>query len=295
MTNRLDWTRDGADWPNRDASRFVRAGGIAWHVQVAGEGPPLLLLHGTGASTHSWSGLLPLLARDHRVVAPDLPGHGFSSARPSGIASLPWMAKAIGALLGALGVVDPAIVGHSAGAAIGVRMALDGVTAPPAIVAINGALLPFPGVAQHLFPALAKVLFLNPLVPRLMAWRAQAEPNAVERLIGGTGSTIDARQMAFYARLFRDPRHCDAALAMMANWDLNALERDLPGLAVAPTLIAAEKDAFVPPAKAVQAAALVPGARVVTLAGLGHLAHEEDAAAVDAVIRGALTPPPAAT
>lgn len=294
MSDRLDWTRDGVDWPNRDASRFVRAGGIDWHVQVAGEGPPLLLLHGTGASTHSWSTLLPLLARDHRVVAPDLPGHGFSSARPSGLASLPWMAKTIGALLGALDIADPAIIGHSAGAAVAARMALDAVTAPPAIVAINGALLPFHGVAQHLFPAIAKVLFLNPFVPRLLAWRAQAEPHAVERLIGGTGSTIDARQMAFYARLFRDSRHCDAALAMMANWDLNTLERDLPRLAAPLTLIVGDKDAFVPPARAAQTAALVPGATVVTLAGLGHLAHEEDAVAVDAAIRAALTPPPAA-
>ena len=56
----------------------VAAGGLRWHVQVAGDGPVLLLLHGTGAATHSWRDLLPLLAERFTVVAPDLPGHGRS-------------------------------------------------------------------------------------------------------------------------------------------------------------------------------------------------------------------------
>ena len=56
------WQRAGRDWPNREASRFLRAEGIEWHVQIAGSGPDLLLLHGAGAATHSWAGLLARLA-----------------------------------------------------------------------------------------------------------------------------------------------------------------------------------------------------------------------------------------
>ncbi|MFN5717015.1 MAG: alpha/beta fold hydrolase, partial [Bradyrhizobium sp.] len=74
----LVWSRDGTDWPNRNASVFVEAAGIRWHVQRMGEGPSLLLIHGTGAATHSWRDMLPLLARHFSVVAPDLPGHGFT-------------------------------------------------------------------------------------------------------------------------------------------------------------------------------------------------------------------------
>ena len=110
---RPDWARDGADWPHRAASRFVEAGGLTWHVQRMGpntaDAPPLLLLHGTGAATHSWRGLLPLLAADRDVIAPDLPGHGFTSARPSGFVSLPWMARAVGELLATLDVA-PALL-----------------------------------------------------------------------------------------------------------------------------------------------------------------------------------------
>lgn len=92
-TESLDWLRDGADWPHRDASRFVVAGGVRWHVQIAGDGPPLLLLHGSGASTHSWRDLLPLLARTHTVIAPDLPGHAFTSTPPAHTLSLPGMMR----------------------------------------------------------------------------------------------------------------------------------------------------------------------------------------------------------
>ena len=88
-------TRPGAGWPNRDASRTVRAAGLDWHVQVAGAGPVLLLAHGTGAATHSWRGMVPLLARHFTVVAPDLPGHGFTQAPANARMSLPGMAAAL--------------------------------------------------------------------------------------------------------------------------------------------------------------------------------------------------------
>ena len=57
MSRTPDWARDGADWPHRDASRFIVAAGLRWHVQRIGAGPTLLLLHGTGAATHILAGL----------------------------------------------------------------------------------------------------------------------------------------------------------------------------------------------------------------------------------------------
>jgi len=103
MPSRLDWLRDGRDWPNRSSSAFVRAGGLSWHVQTAGEGDEILLLHGTGASTHSWRRLLPMLARERRVISPDLPGHAFTDALPYSRLNLPGMAEAVGHLLRKLG------------------------------------------------------------------------------------------------------------------------------------------------------------------------------------------------
>lgn len=270
----LVWSRDGGDWPHRDASSFIEAAGICWHVQKMGQGPPMLLLHGTGAATHSWRGFLPLLARHFSVIAPDLPGHGFTQSPPPRRLSLPGMAADIGALLGKLDVRPAIAVGHSAGAAILARMCIDGRMAPHLLVSLNGAFMPFGGIANHLFSPLAKLLVLNPLVPRVFAWQA-SNAGAVERLIANTGSTIDREGVELYRRLVRSPAHVASALRMMANWRLEPLLHDLPRLTPTLLLIVATNDRSIPPEVAQQVREILPGALIERLPGLGHLAHEE--------------------
>ena len=270
----LVWSRDGGDWPNREASAFVEAAGIRWHVQRMGEGPPLLLLHGTGAATHSWRGLMPILARQFAVIAPDLPGHGFTQSPPSHRLSLPGMAADVNQLLRVLDVKPAIAVGHSAGAAILARMCLDGKIAPRLLASLNGAFMPFGGVANQLLSPLARLLVINPLVPRFFAWQA-SHAGAVERLIQNTGSTIDPHGIAFYRKLVRSPAHVAAALQMMANWRLQPLLHDLPRLKTNLLLVAADNDRSVSPDVARQVREIQPSATIEHLPGLGHLAHEE--------------------
>lgn len=287
MGEGLSWERDGRDWPNAAASRFVEAGGLRWHVQCAGDPqrPAVLLLHGTGASTHSWRDLLPALAPHVRVIAPDLPGHGFSGW-PEDRASftLPGMARAVAALLGALGEQPRLIAGHSAGGAVAVQLCLDALAAPRVLVGLNAALTPLPGMAGAVFSPMARTLVLNPLVPRFFAWTA-GWPGMLERLIDGTGSAVDPRGRALYARLVRSPTHVAAALAMMAGWDLAALWRRLPELQTPLHLIVGDRDRTLPPDLAWQAAGRIRSTRVTTLSGLGHLAHEEQPGRTAALIR----------
>jgi magnesium chelatase accessory protein len=266
-------------WPNAASSRFVRAGGLDWHVQAMGDGPVLLLLHGTGAATHSWRDMIPLLAQDFTVIAPDLPGHGFTRGSFFG-PTLPAVSKAVHALTEALGASPTVIAGHSAGAAVGLRMALEGLADPEAIVALSPALLPFPGVAQHLFPAMAKMLFVNPFAPHIFAQVARGKGTVERFLARSTGSVIDAPGLAAYARLFGTSGHCAGALAMMANWDLVPLKADLPKVTTPVLVLHGEKDAAIPLASAKEAAATIPGAVFEALPGLGHLAHEEAPAKV---------------
>ena len=115
MAERLNFETDGRNWPNRAASRFVTAGGLRWHVQVVGEGPVLLLLHGTAAGTHSWRDMMGPLAEHFTVVAPDLPGHAFTSAPPAAKLSLPGMAGAVAELLRVMNLSPVLAAGHSAG------------------------------------------------------------------------------------------------------------------------------------------------------------------------------------
>ncbi len=286
----LDWATQGADWPNCEASRFVEAAGIRWHVQQLGSGPPALLIHGTGASTHSWAWLAPYLSERFALTMIDLPGHAFTSALPAGGMTLPGLSAALGDLTRVLGFSPVLAIGHSAGAAILVRMTLDGRIAPERLVPINGALMPFPGMAGRIFPAMARALFLNPFTPRFFSWRA-AQSGAVERLIEGTGSHPPARSLELYRRLFASPAHVAGALAMMANWDLALLVRDLPGLKCELFQIVGSGDRAIPPDQAFRIAKRAPNAKVELLRGLGHLAHEEDPARVAAAILGAEAKP----
>ncbi len=276
MSDRPVWEKEGRDWPNRVHSRFVSAGGVRWHVQVAGpkdaDAPVLLLLHGTGAATHSWRVMLPLLAKHFTVVAPDLPGHGFTAR---GSQTLPAMAKSVAALLDDLDLTPTIIVGHSAGAAVGLRMALDGLVDAKAVVGLSPALLPFPGLAAKLFPTMAKLLFVNPFAPHIFAGIARGPGEVARFMLRSTGSKIDAAGIGGYAKLFGKPGHIAGTIAMMASWDLEPLKRDLSGLSTPLLLIHGDGDTAIPLVKAREAAALVPGARLEVLNGLGHLAHEE--------------------
>jgi len=284
----MDWARDRHDWPHHTHSRFVHSGGRRWHVQQwpapSPLAPQLLLLHGTGASTHSWRALVPLLARHAGVVSVDLPGHGFSDAARGADATLPGMARGVAGLLRDMGVHPGVLIGHSAGAAIAVQMALDDPQAFKAVISLNGALLPLHGLAGQVFSPLAKLLAANPFVPQLFAWQA-AQPSRVRRLVDGTGSRIDPVGVELYGRLVRDPAHVAGALSMMANWDLRALAAALPTLRTPLLLLTADQDKALTPEHSLRVAGMLPQATLQRLPRLGHLAHEEDPQQVYARIR----------
>jgi pimeloyl-ACP methyl ester carboxylesterase len=111
--------------------RFAEASGVRVRYLVGGEGRPLLLLHGLSGSADNWVELAPLLARSHRVVVPDLPGHG-GSAPLRHAASLGAYADSVRLVAAYEGALPAAVVGHSLGGLLALRLALrhpDDVTA----------------------------------------------------------------------------------------------------------------------------------------------------------------------
>jgi magnesium chelatase accessory protein len=274
----MDWAAHAAHWPHAQHSRFVQAGGIRWHVQVMGQGPVLLLLHGTGSGSFSWRGLMPQLAAHFTVVAPDLPGHAFSSRGPEGALSLPGMSEGLRALMLQLDLTPLAIVGHSAGAAIAAHMALQhSRMAASTVIGLNPAWLPLPGVASWLFGPAAKLAAINPL----SAWataRMAARPGAVAQWVARTGSRLDAPGLDLYARVLGDTGHVHGVLSMMAAWRIKPLAARLQQLQHPVFMAIGAQDQTVPPALAEEARRRMPQAQLWLQPGLGHLAHEEDPA-----------------
>ncbi len=258
--------------------RSVSVGGINWYVQQGGAGPVMLLVHGTGASGDSFLPLVPALAEHFSLIIPDLPGHARTTVPPRFSADLPTFAAALDALLGVLGVKPRYVVGHSAGAAVLVRMILDEMIAPALMMGVAAALVPFQGIASVLFPGAARLLSLTSLAPGFIA--ARATPEAVERVLRGTGSHLDQRALAHYQRLMQQPTHIAGVLSMLSRWEPNATFDELPRLRTPLELVVGADDRAVTMEQTRQLLARVPHAHLTVVSGAGHLVHEERPSAV---------------
>jgi len=222
-------------------------------------------------------------AERYDVLAMDLPGHGFTRNAGRLDASLDAMTEGLKALLQAERFAPAWIIGHSAGAAIALRLAVQLRPLPRGVVALNGALKPFGGPAALIAPVMAKALAVNPLVHHALA-RGGRDPARVARLIEATGSRPGADYLKFYGRLFGDPRHVSGTLSMMANWNVSGLVAPFMRAGIAMHQIVGLKDRAVPPAHAEDLARRFETITLERLAGLGHLAHEENAPRVAAAI-----------
>lgn len=280
----MNWNDCKTFWPNANLSRFVTIGAHQWHVQEAGSGRCVLLLHGAGASTHSWRDVLPDLARDHRVVAIDLPGQGFTRLDDLSRCGLEAMSDDIAQLLAEERIAPDMVVGHSAGAAIALRLSLGLDEPPESVVAINGALGNFHRPSSDILSQLTMMVARTPLPVVAFNWIASSH-DMVRRLIARTGSTLDYRGVEYYRRLLSDRRHVSATVAMMTQWDVSPLVANLPRVPSRTLFLVGSGDLAVPPETSEGPARSIAGARIESFPGLGHLLHEERPAAASLAIR----------
>jgi pimeloyl-ACP methyl ester carboxylesterase len=174
--NRLLARRSERRHPPR--GRFVTVDGARLHYLEQGVGSPVILLHGNAVTSEDFaaSGLLADLAREHRVVAFDRPGYGYSE-RPRGTV---WNARRQAQLLlkalPALGLERPLVVGHSWGALVAANMALEAPDAVAGVVLMSGYYRPTPrpDAAVAATPAIPFVggimrYTISPLLGRLLA------------------------------------------------------------------------------------------------------------------------------
>ncbi|MGH2603480.1 MAG: alpha/beta fold hydrolase, partial [Dehalococcoidia bacterium] len=108
------------------------------HLRVEGHGPPLLLVHGFGGSGFTFRRLAPLLGEQYTLIAPDLPGFGYSDRSPAADYSHEAQAAFLVDLLDRLGVQQTAVAGHSIGAAISLRLAAAAPERVAALILVNG-------------------------------------------------------------------------------------------------------------------------------------------------------------
>ena len=103
--------------------RFADVKGVRMRYLIGGEGPPLILVHGLGGAASNWTELVPLLEQGHRLLVPDLPGHGGSTALPA-VSGLQPYADRVALVAEAEGMLPAPVVGHSLGGMVVLRLAL---------------------------------------------------------------------------------------------------------------------------------------------------------------------------
>ena len=102
--------------------QYVSIHGHDVSYRTGGDGPAVLLIHGMAGSSRTWKDVMPILAEDHTVLAPDLLGHG-ESAKPMGDYSLAAFASGLRDLMGVLGIERATIVGQSLGGGVAMQLA----------------------------------------------------------------------------------------------------------------------------------------------------------------------------
>ena len=261
-------------WPHSTASRFNSASPFAWHSQWIGDsGPKILLLHGTGASTHSWAGVMTGLEHAGQICAIDLPGHGFSPVPPVGHSGLDACTRAIAAFLDQNDFAPDIIVGHSAGAAIAMTLA-HAAQLTPKVICVNAAFGQFSGIAGVMFPYIAKLAAAAPFSAHILSTIAQ-DADRVKRLLAGTGSQISADSLRAYCHLFQSRQHVKGTLQFMAEWDLGAFLDRLAATTIPLTLITGAHDKTVPPHISREWAGRITTAKLIEIPTYGHLIQEE--------------------
>ena len=163
--------------------------------------------------------------------------------------------------------------GHSAGVPILLQLAIDGRIAPERIVGFNPALVPPPQLYIALIAPLLGAIVEREVVAQGGAWLARAT-RLVEWMLASSGSPLTPEQLARYRWLCTKPEHVHAALTMMSRWDLPRLLRDALSLQVPLTLVAGERDRWVPPRPLRRVVERLPRAEFVEVTA-GHLIPEE--------------------
>lgn len=242
-----------------------------YYEDSAGPGRPLLFLHGRAASGRVWDAQLPEFTRDHRVVTVDWRGCG-RSARPADGHTLDNVVADFVALIGALGLDRPVVVGSSIGGTFATELAARHPGLVAGAVSVDGPAhwptqgMPLDELGERLRRDLPGTL--AEWVPR---WFAP----------GVSPETVDST----IRHLLDAGPFLDENLELSAVYDPRPL---LPRLTVPLHYVHGELDTEIPVHVARTCADLTPGAELRVIAGAGHMPHQERPAEFNAALRATL-------
>jgi pimeloyl-ACP methyl ester carboxylesterase len=257
----------------------VEVDGLPIRYLVAGEGPPLVLLHGAGDNTLDWQWVMPDLAATHRVYAPDLPGSP-DSARPAADYSPAFFERFVAGFLDALEIGPATFVGNSFGGLIALRLALSEPSRVTALVPVDSA-----GLGRAVNPAFTTVNVPGLSEAMIPFWRTPV--GAYQRAWGRTvllfaqpPGTVPREWLAEQCRLALSPGYLEAHMTVLRAvvsplGQREVLVDKLSHLKMPTLVVWGARDRVFPESQAREAVALLPEGSLSLIPDCGHMPHVE--------------------
>ena len=250
---------------------MVDVAGVRLHVRDSGpkDASAVILLHGFGASLHTWEAWAQDLAKDHRVIRFDLPGSGLSSPDPTGIYTDARSMQLLVALMDQRGVARAAIVGNSIGGRLAWTFAATHPERVSKLVLVSPDGFASPGFDYGKVPEVSPMLkLMRYVLPKALLRMSLAPAYADPQVMTDDLATR-------YHDLMLAPGARDALMARMAQTTLVDPVPLLQRIEAPTLLLWGQQDAMIPFGNSADYLKAIRGARLVPVPGVGHLPQEE--------------------
>lgn len=257
-------------------SQFVEVDGMRVHVRD--EGPrddpmPIVLLHGTSASLHTWDGWVQKLGGQRRVIRFDLPAFGLTGPNPNNDYSIPAYVHTTLAVADRLGVKQFVLAGNSLGGQIAWATALAHPQRVSKLVLVDAAGYPFQSASVPIGFQIARIPGLRSVMEHVLPRGVIL--SSVRNVYGDPGKVTPELVDRYYELTLREGNR--KALAYRMQQRLSGDEAGIKNLKLPTLIIWGGKDRLIPPNNAQLFAADIAGSKMVVFDDLGHVPHEEDA------------------
>ena len=266
-------------------SQFVEVQGMQVHLRD--EGPrddptPLLLLHGTSASLHTWDGWVSALQGKHRIIRLDLPGFGLTGPFPDGDYHMPQYTAFLAELLDKLQIQQVVLAGNSLGGQIAWETALAYPQRVARLILVDSAGFPLQSTSVPIGFRLARISALAPLIGNILP-KQMIESSL--RNVYGNPALVTPQLVERYYQLTLRPGNRESLVQRFSQRDDPTLNQARVSQIDIPTLIIwGGRDGLIPPQHAELYRAAIKNSQVVMFESLGHVPQEEGAEATAAAV-----------
>ena len=261
---------------NPEYSWFTRVNGVRIHYQEAGDekAPPIILIHGFISSNLIWANtLLPLARKGFRVIAPDLPGYGYSDKPADAEYTINEQAHAMVGLMDRLKIEKATIAGASYGGAIAATMALDYPERVEKLILVGA--VTNDEAKKKLLLRLSCLPVIGDIATPLFLGSRWILRRRMQEMYRRMDKPINDRMVAARHHLLATSNVHRAMIRTARRWSANRIQREASLIRRSTMLVWGDQDDHIPLADAFQLREAIPNAKLVVFHNCGHLPPAE--------------------